>query len=226
LAIAFGGAEGLNAEELGKFLQRAGAITRRSGVELRVIAFEEGSFLVRCKALAKRLSKNAKKEALDNPIRTVLASAAVAIAATALAQGTSAKDQTVTPLASEGARIIEECNVQDIQLITIDETIVLMTPQDAREIREMERWRVKRAPSRLQEFSAAVGDQVSGEVFDVGGVPHFRADGFQFTVPIYLPPHYTGPKLMPRHRYAVTGVLHSQQGQPEEMEIVRAVETH
>jgi hypothetical protein len=225
LAIAFAGADGLSAEELGKFLQRAGAVTRRSGVELRVVAFEEGSFLVRCKAFAKHIGKNARKEALENPIRTVLGTAAVAIAAAALSQNTSVHSETVSPLASESARIIERHNVTIIQVITVDETTVLMDRPSAREIRERELNRVPRRPrTALQRLSAAVRDEVNGETFDVGGEVHFRADGFQYTVPVYPSYDYIGPRLMAGRRYKVSGSLNTRRGQPDSMEISEAHE--
>lgn len=224
--IAFQGAEGFRAEDLGKFLQRAGAVIPRSSVELRVVGFEAGSFLVRCRALTKRIGKNAKIEAIEKPVRTVLATVGVAIAAAALANAMSVDDERVPPLASESARIVDRYNVRNITLITIDQTIVVMTPEQAEQIKETEarRSRGVTRSSLFYELSRAVRDNINGQIFDVGGVLHFRPDGYQFTVPISHAEDYPGPQLRPLGRYSIRGSLHSSRGQPEVMEIAEASE--
>jgi hypothetical protein len=221
LAIAFQGVEGLRAEDLGKFLQKAGAETRRNGVELRIVGFEPGSVLVRCRALSIKVGRNAIKEALENPIRTALTTAGVAIAATALANAMSADDGEKNALATEGARIVEQHGVQNIAIITIDDINVVMTPAQARRIIVADRTR-PRKKSLFEELAEAFREEITGQVFDVGGVPHFRPDGFQFTVPIEVGKRYTGPRLMDLNWYSVKGVLRSRRGRPEAMEIVEA----
>jgi hypothetical protein len=223
IAIAFQGVQGLRAEDLGRFLQRAGAETRRNGVELRIVGFEPGSLLVRCKALGVKVTRNAKKEALENPIRTTLGTAAVAIAAAALANGMSADEERPTPLASEGARIVQQHGVREINVITVDEMMVVMTPYEARRISDSVRRRGKAAKrSPLQELSSALRDSARGQVFLVAGTLHFQPEGHQFTVPIRFGYGYEGPELQEFQWYSVSGVLRTRLGQPESMEIAQA----
>ena len=190
-AVLFRSDAGVDANELGIFLQRASTVGRRAGAELQVVAVEHGSVAVILRTIKRSsIAKSAGKEFAKAPIGTTAAGTAIVGAVvSAIVFAMAATHGEVTPLAKAGADLVENHQVQEIQIVTINQTFVVMDEHRVEQLRAVER-RVELprealpAPEVRQLIAQGRKGTLSGEVFYVAGELHFRPDGYRYLVPV------------------------------------------
>jgi hypothetical protein len=139
--------------------------------------------------------------------------------ATAIAYAMSPDAGQVTPLAKAGAEIVEQCDIEQIQIVTNQETIVVMDEERARRVREIARAQkrgspVLSAPDVQKLIGSAREGSLSGEVIDVAGELHFRPDGYRYLVPIDAR-QSNAEEIYPDAHFRVKADLSTHRGQPD-----------
>lgn len=221
LAFYFASEEGIEASDLGQFLQRAAVVARQAGAELRVTALRPGSLSVIMKAVRRtRIGRAAERELHKTPMAVGIAGASLALSvATAVASAMSPEEAGVTPIAKAGATVVENHRVERIEIVTVRETIIIMDRERAQEVPTLER-RSRRAQPRLAGSDVlAIADEgrrgsLTGGVYDVGGELHFRPDGYRYLVPIDLGRSDAAEELYPEAHFRVSAELKTHRGQP------------
>ncbi|CAL1690587.1 hypothetical protein MMB232_00716 [Brevundimonas subvibrioides] len=208
LAFVFDSEVGVDASDLGLFLQRASVVSRRAGAELYVIGLQEGSLAVVARVVRKGV-KAAGEEFKSSPIRTA-ASGLTLVTAVGVALGLAMtpKAGQVTPLAKAGAALVHEHSVKQISLISIHRTTVIMDQHQAEEVR-----RLQSEPSHDSQagqdvrrlIASARSGELSGTVLDVRGELHFRPDGFRYLVPVDRIPQGLAQIIRPNAHITVWG---------------------
>jgi hypothetical protein len=232
-AFYFDSNSGVDATELGRFLQRAAAVARGQGADLRVVGLRDGSLAVLLKAIKKsKIAKNAKKDFNKAPIATSAAGAAlVGAVVSALIVATSCDKPT--PMAKSAADVIEQTSVTQIQLVTVNQTVVIMDEEGARQVRALERQAerpklltgaadVARLPSpEMRQLSAHMEEgSLTGWLGRFNGELHFSPDGYRYSAPVDL--RFANADDFPAGRYKVKGDLLLKAGRPDEFVILRA----
>lgn len=221
LAFYFASDGGIEASDLGQFLQRAAVVARQAGAELRVTALEPGSLSVIMKAVrGSKVARAAAREFDKSPIQVTAAGAALAgTVATAIALAMSPDEAGVTPLGKAGATVIERHHVERIDVVTIHEAIVIMDRGRARELRSLQR-RTRRdtallpAPDVRALTEEGRRGTLTGSVHEVAGELHFRPDGYRYLVPIDLAHSDAAENLYPEAHFRVLADLRTYRGQP------------
>lgn len=219
LAFYFESKSGIDAGELGVFLQRAATVVGRAGVELRVTSIEPGSVVVKMKALAQGASNKIKKELAKQPVATLAGGATLGvIAAQAISAAMGSPDPT--PVQKAGSNVVINNNVQVINLVTPNEVMPLMDEKRARRVRERmnaepsaevisERSMVRRMSRDLD------AGHLSGVFVHADGQPHFRPDGYQFLVPVKFVRDLDATSDLKGAHFQVRGYLETYEGQPD-----------
>lgn len=229
LAFYFASDMGIEAGDLGQFLQRAAVVAREAGAELRVTALEPGSLSVIMKAVRRtRVGRAAEREFYKAPVATTGAAVGIVGAvAAAIVFAMSPDEAGPTPLGKAGAAVVERHHVERIEVVTVHQTFVVMDPARAREVRAAER-RARRGPPRLTgPDMAAIADDgrrgaLTGSVHAVAGELHFRPDGYRFLVPIDIDRSDAAEDLYPEAHFRVSAALQTRRGQPHAIVIRRA----
>lgn len=189
---------GIEAGDLGDFLKRTAAIAKREGAELRVVGFESGSLFVIFKALAKSVKKTAAKvaKAFDEDPLDAAEKSVVIVGSIAAAIIWAMSADASAPLAKAGAEVMEKHAVREIDLITANETILVMDEASAARVREVIRdRRERRAEARVLQIDDyretlprleqdPVHRIFEGSFAKIDGEFHFRPDGFNYFVPV------------------------------------------
>jgi len=221
-AFYFQSEAGVEAHELGLFLQRAATVAKRQGAELRVTTTKSGSLAVILQAFRRsRRAPAGRDEVAKPPTAVRAASAGLAITvAGAIIYAMTPRPGHVTPLAKAGAEVVEKCHVQQIQVVTIKETTVVMDENRAQRVREFQDIERRRSlalpPAEVQLLiGAARKGTLSGDVVDVEGELHFRPDGYRYLVPINMGISDAAQELYPRAHFRVQADLRTLDGQPD-----------
>lgn len=228
LAFVFDSNVGVNAADLGAFLQRASVVSRRAGADLYVVGLHEGSLAVVAKAVrrgAKALGNAVADEFQATPVKTT-AGALAAVVSTAIITAMIPQPGKVSPVAKAGAALVENHNVSQISLLTVNQTTLIMDESRAAEVREFDHAAMSDRPllpdvRRL--ISRASEGNLSGTVTLVEGELHFRPDGFRYLVPIdYLvrPP----AAVQPGRHLIVSGEIVLRDSLPDSLVIHDAYE--
>jgi hypothetical protein len=232
-AFYFDSKNGVAATELGRFLQRAATVARGQGAELHVIGLRFGSLEVVIKAISKsKFTKNAKKEFEKGPIATSAAGAAL-VGAVVSAIIFATNSDTPTPLAKSAAHLIEQTSVTQIQIVTVNQKVVIMDIEGAKQIRALEisnegghkllsESRFASLPSpEMRRLSAEMEEgNLTGWIGEFDGELHFRPDGYRYSAPIDL--RFAKTKHLSAGRYRVRGDLLLKAGRPDEFVILTA----
>jgi len=221
-AFYFSGDAGVEAHELGIFLQRASTIAKREGAELRIIATRHGSLAVIFRTLRRsRVTRAVQKEFSESPIRTTGAAAGlVVIVVGAIAAAMTPNSERTTPLAKAGAELVVECQVNSIEIVTIDRTITVMDRDSAQIIRYSERSRKEQnrvvGPHEVRNLiDHATRGTLSGSVLNVDGELHFRPDGHRYLVPIDLSLSEARDEIYAEAHFRVFAQILTRNGQPD-----------
>lgn len=213
---------GVEAHELGVFLQRAATVAKRQGAELRVSATRPGSLAVILRALRKSpTARAAQNEFAKAPVATTAAGVALVGAVVgAILYAMSPQPGRVTPLAKAGAEVVEKCHVEQIEVITINKSTVVMDQDRARRVREIQRVERRRSPALPPRdvqmlVSAARKGLLSGSVVEVEGELHFRPEGYRYWVPIDMARSEAAEELYPQAYFRVHADLTTLAGQPD-----------
>jgi hypothetical protein len=170
-----------------------------------------------------KIVQAAKDEYLKAPIdATVKVTALVGSVVAGITWAMSPSGADVTPLAKAGAEIVEQHQVNQIQIVTIDNTIVVMDEERAREVRRIER--EKRRPSRLRlpyEVQSMIEDArfgtLAGSILPVDGDLHFRPDGYRYLVPVDMANSWKADQIFPGDHIKVAGEIVTIDGQPDSL---------
>lgn len=216
-AFYFQSEGGIDAADLGAFLQRAAVVAGRRGVEIRVLAIEPGSVLVRMKAWAKKTGEKIAKEWNKQPIATTAGAVtlgAIAVQAITTAMGSAAPN----PVQKAGADVIIDNHVETINVITPHKVIPLMDREKAQRVRE----RARHAGSDVEEISdvrriARGLDEglLSGSFTLADGDPYFRPDGYQYLVPAKFIKGADFQHALQGGRFMIRGHLETHKGLPD-----------
>lgn len=206
---------GIQVDALTAFLQQAAKVARRNGGDLAVVGVSEGSVLVKLRVIASPLAKEFKK----SPLATTGAAVGIAgaiIGAIVATMGSGSSNPP--PIAKAGAELVSQHGVQNIQIITNNQTIVVMDENRASRINNLQKNQRPKSSAVSSQISKTGGaafprmiaearqGQLLGEVVSVEGVLHFRLNDFKFIVPIVEGSHRF-IKLHPGQRIAVKGEL-------------------
>lgn len=224
LAFYFESESGVDAASLGKFLQRASTISKRSGAELRVVALRDGSLALVLR-ITKRYAVNAKKEFDDRPLATSAStSAMVALAYAAFTAAMDPEGTFAEPMAKAAAEIVETGDTATIKLVSSDSCTLIMDRKLAKRISKpiavsLEQRAVTsatrpRTKKLVDMATRALDGMLTGKVFEVEGRLHFRPDGFSYLVPIEQP-RALPEILVPLNRYTVRGEVLFYEGAPK-----------
>lgn len=228
-AFIFRGDRGVNADDLGNFLRRAATVARHRGAELQVVALQHGSLVVVIKAVA----KSAKREFFKAPVATTASGLGIVSAVTAAIIAAMSLANGPTPLAKAGADLVEAKTVQEIQIVTVNQTIVLMDEGQAKALRSLEAKPKRNVKERLTSAASSRAEVIQlvdqgrkgslfGEVHLAAGELVFRPAGFRYFVPIELAAAVTDDQLKPGHSYQVTADILTNLGQPDRIVIHEA----
>ncbi|PBB31252.1 hypothetical protein [Mesorhizobium sp. WSM3882] len=225
-AFHFLGEVGVEANELGIFLQRAATVARREGAELRVAAIEPGSLAVIIRAVRLTRAANAIRDEFGTtPIKTTAAAAGlVALVVGALVKAMS--PDASQPLAKAGAEMVERWQVERIEIRTQDETIVVMDPDLASQVRQV--MQAEKGPRLLQatEVRRLMEDgrvgKLTGRAIEVEGEVHFRPDGYRYLVPVNESSE-AAAVLVPGVHFQISADLLTRNGQPDTILIHKAI---
>jgi hypothetical protein len=222
LAFYFRSELGVEAHELGVFLQRAATVTRRRGIELRVTATRPGSLAVVLRAIRKsKTVRAAKKEFAKAPLAAAVSGATlVGLAASAIIHAMSPDVDDPSPLARAGADVVDQSRVTQIEVVTIQNSVLVMNEDRAKRIREIQS-RPRTRPPELSapEVQELIGyareGSLSGAILDVGGELHFRPDGYRYLVPIDLGRSEAREEIYPDAHFRVRAEILTLRGQPD-----------
>lgn len=216
-AFLFVSDTGVDADELGIFLRRAATVGRRNGADLRVVALAPGSLAV----VVRTIGRSARAEFRKAPIGTGAAGAAlVGAVVTAVVYAMSPSHGTATPLAKAGAELVENYEVSNISIVTVNQTIVVMDEHRAAAVQRLQTSRERAvdrlpAPEIRQMMMHARSGRLEGEVLLVDDVLHFRPDGYRYLVPIDRSQSDAMDGLRPSAHFRVTGDILTRNGQPD-----------
>jgi len=221
-AFLFRGDQGIGADELGNFLQRVATVARRNGAELRVVVVDHGSLVVVMKAVA----RSAKKEFFKAPVATTASGVTiVSVVVGAIVYAASAASGPA-PLAKAGADLVEAKSVKEIQIVTVNQTIIIMDEGRAKEVRKREAERetlgidrpavARPSPAEVRKLVDRARDgSLTGEVHEAAGELVFRPTGFRYFVPIQLDSSAATEQLKAGHGYSVKAEIQTNRGQPD-----------
>lgn len=245
LAFYFASDRGVEVDALANFLKRVSTIAARKGGALRVVGLQQGSLIVKLRAIPKSaVAQNAWKEfsekPLDGTIKVGKIAAGLAAAIAAAVVLAMSGHQGETPVAKAGAEIVDKHQVTEISVITVNNTTVVMNEQIARTIKahrelahdrdETVRHRHSEALTKsvmaMPRLTAGMAadfhhGRLTGEVGIFLEALHFKPDGFQFSVPVYSA---SGSQviLIPGTRYRVGGRIETRHGQPDRLVVETA----
>lgn len=210
------------------FLQRAATVARRAGTELAVVGVPEGSLIIKLRAV----SKAAGKEFNKTPLSATASAAAIGTVIVAIVHAMIPSGGKITPIANAGAQLVENHQVQSIQVITINQTFIVMDPIRAAQVRMLQA-RGKEAGSVKASVESAASAQramvpklvsdaqrgaLGGDIFEVDGELHFRPERFRYLVPID-PQSPSFAKLRPDQHVTVSGTIVTLGGLPDRIVI-------
>jgi hypothetical protein len=217
---------GVEADEVAAFLQRAATVARRTGADLRVVGVREGSLVIKLRAVAKAAGKEFKK----TPLAGTASVFAIGGVIYAIVHAMIPSHTSITPLARAGAQIVEQHQVKTIEVITVNQTFLVMDETRAAQIRMLDehlkhRGRAPAPGESISSFDdvdvprlvqAAKQGALSGEVLEVEGELHFRPAGFRFLVPIDAAPDIAGALQAGKH-VRIAGQVITRNGQPDRL---------
>ena len=236
-AFYFQSREGIEASELGTFLKRAAAVAKNAGAEIRVVGIQNGSLAVIMNAIKKsRVAQAAANEFMEKPLDGTLkatkivggATAIVATVVTGIVLAMSPDPEVVDPMAKAGADVVQKQNVETIQIVTLNDTIIVMDEESAYQIRQFERQnRGRKKPPQLSyEMAMMVEDMrerhIAGSIVDIHGALFFSPDDAQFYVPVDMNRSEDADILEPDAHYLIRGELVIKNRQPHSVIIQRA----
>jgi hypothetical protein len=231
-AFYFSSELGIEARELGQFLQRSATVARREGAELRVITIREGSLAVVLKTLPKRVGRAVGREFSETPVQTTAASVGLAAAVVgAIIWSMSPKAGDVSPMAKAGAELVDKEHCTKIELVTHDRITVIMDGEKAAEVRRLERLQkshdalgdMLEAPQRIKQLvDHARRGKLSGATAIFGDELHFRPDGYRFWVPVDMQGSEAWKHLFPGAHFEISGEIRLHAGQPDSIVIHHA----
>lgn len=195
-AVVFDSDTGVDANELGIFFQRLATVGRQAGADLRVLAHERGSLAV----IIRAISRSANAEFNRAPIGTTasgvaIGGATVGLVTAAVVAAMSLTAGRATALAKAGAELVESHGINNIKLVTINQTFVVMDEKRVLQLRALERHRkvvseaynaqtFEPTPEVRRLISDARKGLLSGSIYAAAGGLHFRPDGYHFMVPV------------------------------------------
>lgn len=220
---------GVDAQRLGAFLQRAGKVARDNGADMFVIGFEEGSLDVIVK-IVKSLGKKIAGGFNSNPITTTGGGIAIARAIADVLAATMDPTQCgATPLAKSGAEIVEKEGVRSITIISNGGNVIVMDPVIAAKIRDAERSsrepRRRLVHSEYEELQQKIagGSEITGLVVAMDGDLYFRPDGERFAVQIDLQNSAASDIIYPGASFRIRGDLIFRNARPYSLVISSAL---
>ena len=233
-AFYFQGEVGVDARDLGTFLQRAATIAGRQGAVLHVTGIRPGSLAVIIRTLKKKAKKTAKAagdEWKKAPVSTTAAGSGMAAAVVGAIIYAMQPSSGPTPIARAAADVVEQHGIQRIEVITINQNVVVMDPVRAQRVREMERNQARRmevpmlAPPReeiRQLVDAGRQGVLTGHVVAIHGKLYFCPDGHSFYVPIQTALLDPGEEIYAEAHFRVRGKLVMVRGQPDSIIVYNA----
>lgn len=218
LAFHFDTPDGIDAQRLGIFLQRAAKVARDNGADLRIVGIEQGSLDVVAR-VAKATGRKVSDEFGANPVKTTAATTVlVGVVIKGLAMVMAPEQSGATPLAKAGAEIVEKEPVQSITIISNGGQVIVMDPVIAGEVRRAERRarEHERALPRYLETQQMIADggELTGAVAEMDGDLYFRPDGYRFAVPIDMASSEAADALFPGAHFRVRGELILRRDRP------------
>lgn len=232
-AFRFDTEAGIEADDLAVFLQRAATVARRAGADLKVVGVPSGSLIVKLRAVAKAANKEFKK----TPLAGTASAFAIGGVIYAIANAMVPSHTNTSPLAKAGVQIIEQHQVKKIEIVTVNQTIVIMDEDRAAQIRMLDQHRKQRKSTQAQPeyrlrhddaelprfVEAARQGLLTGQVFDVEGELHFRPDGFRFLVPIDAELDDGAALHVGRH-IRIAGAVLTRNGQPDRLVVTSIID--
>lgn len=235
LAFRFDTDRGVDVEHLATFLQRVTTVSRRAGTEFVVVGVPDGSVIVKLRAVAKRANREFMKAPLAGAAAAMAVGGGIAGiggAVTAIVHAMVPSYAKVSPIAKAGAVLVEDHHVEKIEIITNNQTIVVMDGPRAAQIRMLEEHRkagrgqkasyaeaeMRVGPSVPHMIVAAREGTLSGEILDVDGEMHFRPDGYRYLVPVDAD-STAYRELGPGAHVRVQGEIVARRGQPDRIVI-------
>jgi hypothetical protein len=225
---------GVEARDLGTFLQRAGTIAGRQGAVLHVTGIRPGSVAVVIRTLKKTAKKTAKaagNEWEKAPIATTAAGSGMVAAVVGAIIYAMQPSSGPTPIAKAAADVVERHNVQRIELVTIEQKVVVMDHVRARRVREMERNQatgveLSMLPPPREEIRQLVDagrrGVLTGNVVAIHGALYFCPDGHSFYVPIQTSLMDPTEEIYAEAHFRVRGTLVMVRGQPDHIIVYSA----
>ena len=215
LAFYFDCEGGIDADVLGKFLQRAATVARGKDANLQVLVARDGSLAIIVRVL-KRSRSAVGKEFGAAPIQTsAAATVIVASVAAAISYAMNPDSGMTTPLAKAGAELVEERGIKSIELVTKDSTILIMDRDRAINIlHRSTSTRIESVPSLMRDLSLVEADLMAvrafegmliGTVLVVDSELHFRPEGYRYLIPMNFPSNYDGRDLVSGKAYRIRG---------------------
>lgn len=229
---------GVEARDLGTFLQRAATIAGREGAVLHVTGIRPGSVAVVIRTLKKKTAKAAKKTAKaagdewkKSPISTTAAGSGMVAAVVGAIVYAMQPSSGPTPIAKAAADVVEQHSVRQIELVTIEQNVIVMDSERAQRVRQMERNQAERAdlpmlaPPReeiRQLVDAGRQGVLTGHVVDIHGKLYFGPDGHSFYVPIQASLLDPREEIYAEAHFRVRGKLVMVRGQPDSIVVYNA----
>lgn len=228
LALHFQADQGIDADELGVLLRRLSTIARRKGAELRVIGLEPGSLVARLRAIGNsEIVQNAKREFVGKPIAsTGIITAVTATVAGAIVGAFALGKGEVTPAAKAGAKLYEQCEVTQIDLVTAKRTYVLMDDDKAEKIKQLtsEDRKALAPPALKLALSDAKKGNLEGSVILVDRELYFQPEGFRFLVPVDMEASEAAEHIFPDAHFRVQGRIMMKNNRPDTIVIHSATQ--
>ena len=228
LAFHFICNDGVSADRLGVFLQRTATVARRADIELKVVALHDGSLTVVMTALT-RSTKAIGAEYSKSPLQ---ATAAVSVIVAALVTAMEPAGSQVQPIAKAGAEIVTQEEVERIEIITVERSVVVMdlkraqiikeTTSISKELQEMRTYSFT-SPARTSDMAQrAIEGNLSGVFIDVEGELHFRPSRYNYIVPVRFSPNFKGNRPNPGTQLTIHGEVKFISGVPDHIVIETA----
>ncbi|QNM83900.1 hypothetical protein H8M03_06220 [Sphingomonas sabuli] len=213
-ALSFDTNEGINPDDLGTLLKRLAKFSRDEGFELTLFDVRHSSknFLFRWKKKRNRQ----KRRTHDTNLRSAAADWAQIATLPLLIYQVMSGPSSV----SEPACNISIHTQSTINIVLPDQTLAVMTPEEAAEIKqEIQRKKLRPKPQR-DEFQTAIakGQGFEGVVKQLDDELLFQPEGHAYWVPI-KPRGQVFQDLQSHHRYVVGGELCRRRGEPEAFDI-------
>ncbi|MEX3314767.1 hypothetical protein [Sulfitobacter sp. PS-8MA] len=243
LAFYFSCENGVEAKALGAFLSRASTVAKNRGAILQVTATHDGSLVVVARVL-EGVRGAIGKEFASSPIQATAASTMLVGAVVAgLSSATSPDEMKVSPLAKANIDLIENHDVELIQLVTSQASVLMMDRKKAAKLRgaiqnielaeevyefpalDFPGATLFEHPSRLEDrmlVDKARRGELTGVAIFAGTELHFRPDGYRYLVPVEYDSNYSDESLSPSKHYRVRGAIKFQGALPESVVIEAA----